>query len=304
MAHPVPSTETLIFGSHHQARVQVVRHTSLASSVLCGAAGGAADRTGLMLWPGARALCRAILACPALADTLVLELGAGAGVCSAVAAVHAPAAVITTDGDPAALELAGATWAANAAGRARRTPWAARVFRWDEAWPAATAALLQEARALLPGDPPPVSLPPVTLLASECIYPSTSPACCAHFFAACASLLGQHGRGCLLLSYVPRAPATSLAMLAAADAAGLHWELWDSASSAAAQAVGCAASLGEESGACVLRFTRAPPGPRADLAARARAVFPDAAESIARAQALREEAEEDARSGAWGAPPV
>ena len=299
----VPAAETLFFGAHPEARVQVVRHASLSSGALCGAAGGAADRTGLMLWPGARALCRAILACPALANALVLELGAGAGVCSAVAAVHAPAAVLTTDGDPAALELAGATWVANAAGRARHTPWAARVFRWDEAWPAATAALLQEARSLLPGGR---DLPPTALLASECIYPSTSPACCAHFFAACASLLGQ-GRSSasfLLFSYVPRAPATSLAMLAAADAAGLHWELWDSAGSAAAQAVGCAASLGEESGACVLRFTRAPPGPRADLAARARAVFPDAAESIARAQALREEAEEDARSGAWGAPPV
>ena len=312
---PLPAAEELVFGAGPAARVLVVRHASLASGALSGAAGGAGDATGLMLWPGARALCRAALSAPCIAGSLVIELGCGAGVCSAAAgrAAPPPLAVLATDGDARALPLAAATWAANASARCggggASPPWAARAFRWGEDWEGAAAALLREAAALLPrsggGGGGGAPAPPVTLLASECIYPSTPREAMRHFFCAARRLLGAHARSCLLMSYVPRDPATSLALLAAADAAGFAWEVWRGEGDAAALALGCQASLGEESGAVVLRLEACAGGAGAGaLAERVRAVFPDAAAAVARRLALQQEAEEMAQSGDWGAPPL
>lgn len=292
----LPPAEELIFGSHPRARVLVVRHAS-THSVLNGAAGSSGDSTGLMLWPGARSLCRAILsmaASAAFAGSLVIELGAGAGVCSAVAGLALrPSAVCATDGDARALELCAATWAANKAA----PPFCARVFRWDEGWAAAAEALLRDLGAA--GD-----TAPVLVLASECIYPSTPLPAMRHFFCAARRLLGAHAGSTLLLSYVPREPATSLALLGAADAAGLAWEVWQGQASAEAAALGCQASLGEESGGLVLRMVVAAEGGMGPLEDRVRAVFPDAAAALARRQALQQEAEDMAQSGEWGAPPL
>ena len=299
----LPTAEELVFGTGATARVQVVRHASLASGALSGAAGGAGDATGQMLWPGARALCRATLCHPCLAGSLVIELGAGAGVCSAAAAraVPPPLAVLATDGDARALPLAAATWAATGSA----LPWAARAFRWGADWEGAAEALLREAAAaLLPHGGAGAPAPPVTVLASECVYPSTPLDSMRHLFCAARRLLGGHARSCLLMSYVPRNPATSLALLRAADAAGLAWEVWRGEEDAAALALGCQASLGEESGAVVLRLAaRAAPCAGA-LEERVRAVFPDAAAAVARRLALQQEAEEMAQSGGWGAPPL
>ena len=231
---------------------------------------------------------------------MVIELGAGCGICSTVAGLLAPLGICVTDGDSSALELAQLTWQANAS-RVRSVPWQSCVFRWSEGWQGDAAALLQQC---LPAQPA-----PVTVLASECIYPSTTPNSMAHFFHACAALLSAHPASSMLMSYVPREPATSINLLTSAHACGLCWQQWSGTGCPSAEAVGCAASLGEESGAVVLRFAvrqsqGQQEGAEGQLAAAISAVFPDALASVQRKQELLAEAEAMAANGEWGAPPL
>ena len=266
--------------------VRVLRHPALPSGALRGAAGGGGDRTGLMLWPGARALCRALAASPPAPRQHVIELGAGCGLCSAFAARYAPAAVAATDGDAACLPLAEATWRANVTEAA--PAFCARVFRWDAGYAAAAAELVAHLRQKSGGD----AVGALLLLASEVVYPSTTRDSLAHLFLACRALLAAYTSAALLMSYVPRAPRTDLALLDAAAAAGLAFALSGSGGG------------GDECGAVVLRFTlaSAPLGAEA-LEAGIRAVFPDARAAVARQQQLAEEAEAEQASGGWGAPP-
>ena len=304
----LPSEEELHFGSSCLSKVLVVRHTSLsgAGGVLAGCAGGSGDATGLMLWPGARALCRALASYPSLQNAVCIELGAGCGVCSAVAGLFlSPRLVITTDGDERALTLARATWRANPQATA---PFQTHVFRWGADYVEAARALLRTA-----GPPSqsggPTAASGILVLASECIYPSSTPDSIRHFFGACAELLRGPclAAGTLLLSYVPRSPATSLALLAATHAAGLRCLLWRGGEGdASAAALGCAESLGSECGAVVLVCTLDGLAPhlQQSLEEKVAAVFPDAAAAVEREKQAKLEAEAELASGAWGAPPL
>lgn len=254
-------------GAEATLRVSSARALARAGGVLRGGpAGGAADATGQLVWAGAHALAAAVLAPggPAAralrrgdsergasagagdgsprADArdvsvddggegggVVVELGAGTALVSAVAAtaLQGARAVIATDGAPSALARAAETLAAvSPAAPGARTGVALL------AWPlvgadviAATAGVAgvraAAAAAAGAGDGR-ASL----VLAAECIYPSSSTgAICGLLWAAEALLSpGRSGasigpstrrRGVLLIAYTPRSPRTSVALFAA-----------------------------------------------------------------------------------------
>jgi hypothetical protein len=251
---------------------------SLFTPPLTGAPGGAGDVTGLLLWPGARALCRVLLDfAPALRGAVCCELGCGSGVVSAVAAALCGASfVLATDGAPAALPLAAATLAANAV-----PPSSCGVV--PLLWGAEHAA-----RAALGGRRCRF------VLASECVYPSSTTESIEALLATAAALLdADDPAAALLTSYVPRSPETTQRLCAAAWRGGWAWE-----------ALGGVPAEGE-AGAVVLRLTRAARGGCAGTwegegAALMSRAFPGALESARAARAYAEEAAEE--RAAWGPP--
>ena len=297
---PGMAATTFSFGTHGSLAVVCV--PLLRTPPLAGAPGGAGDSTGQLAWPGARALCRALLAyCPELRGAVCVELGCGSGVVSAAAAALCGAAfVLATDGAPAALPLAAATLAANAV-----PPSACSValLPWGAEHAAPLVALHLGGRRCR------------VVLASECVYPSSATESIEALFATAAALLllplppaggapppppavagsCDPAAPALLMSYVPRAPETTQRLCAAAWRGGWAWE-----------ALGPAAARGEgEAGAVVLRFTARPAAHAAtgtgggweDLMD---AAFPGARES---ARAAREYAmEAEAERASWGPP--
>jgi len=244
-----PEADVFHFGA--KGEVLVCRHETLHMRVAPGlnAAGTMDDHTGLMAWPGLRAACRC-LAHPrvmkALQGARVIELGAGPGAASAVAARTA-AAVLCTDCAEKALALARATLAANAtsngsstlddAARAIKAKTACARFTWGNDDP----NVLLDALYALSMESPGSSLisPEETtassdrrgadlVVGSEVVYPSTSTVCLSALFEASRALLApQSVRAtiprdedtsslpltCLLLSYVPRNTSTTVSFL-------------------------------------------------------------------------------------------
>jgi hypothetical protein len=220
----------VVIGGLHKP-VAVCCHDGAATPVLQGAAGGAGDRTGVLLWAACRVLCAYVVAdaAPAHARATVVELGTGAGLAGAVAALHFPNAVLTvTDGATEALSLCERTLAAN--GLAGRV--ALAQLSWDD--PAAHTA--PAAHACVAADS--VDL----LLGAEIVYPSGTLGSLRNLFALARRVLrrrrvppadvtavahngGSDGGGVFAMAYVPRCPETTLALLHAAWAAGLRWRL-------------------------------------------------------------------------------
>lgn len=210
-----------------QKPVSLCCHDGAAAPVLQGVAGGAGDRTGVLLWAGCRALCAYIVACGSPSATVV-ELGTGAGLAGAVAALRFPGAAVTvTDGAPEALALCERTLAANGlAGRVAVAQWS-----WDD--PAAHVD--GGAGAVAAAAAGSVDL----LLGAEIVYPSTTLGSLRNLFALARRVLrrplrpstteGHDGDGgdggVFAMAYVPRRPETTLAMLYAAWGAGLRWRL-------------------------------------------------------------------------------
>jgi hypothetical protein len=277
-------TTTLTFGSPATS-ITLVCSPSLPAPPLSGVPGGSGDATGQLLWPGARALCRTLLAfCPEVRGAVCVELGCGSGAVSAVAAALCGAAlVVATDGAPAALPLAAATLASNAvppsSGAVALLPWGAE-----------NVAPLVERH--LGGRRCRV------VLAAEAVYPASSDAAIDALLATALALLDSADPdACFLMSYVPRAPQATQRLCDAAWRGGWAWE-----------ALGTAAPRGEgEAGAVVLRLTVAPRPPRAGgawaegAAAMMDAAFPGARESARAAQEYAEEAAEERR--VWGLLP-
>lgn len=208
--------------------------------VLTGAAGGAGDHTGVLVWAGCRAMCAYLLAVGAHAGAgaprRVLELGAGAGAAGVAAARAWPSARVTiTDGAPAALALCRATVDANGVGDRVGV---ARLCWTDAAgvvWGGVTDG--GEGRFDL-------------VVGAEVVYPSSEFASMAAMFrvaqqavaapVVAGALAGGGGEAApppvvLACSYVERRPETTLAMLCAAWGAGLgfrvvpHARYWDAA---------------------------------------------------------------------------
>jgi hypothetical protein len=300
----LPPPETLHFGSHPQAAVQITRHSSFTTpGGVCSSEG---DLTGYMLWPGARALCRALYGDKALvAGAVVVELGCGSAPVSAVAGLKCGAAcVLASDGREDTLPLARGTWEANLAagvgGSGARTPFGTCVFRWGGE--ASVESLVATARGLVPSHSPP---PPLVVLASECIYPTTTESELGAFFSTLATLLSAEGGGAqhCVMSYTPRKPATTLAMLTHAARVGLQWRTW--VPGVCADALGCASSVGEEAGAVVMILNvREGEVEREVFHKEVMALFPTLFQSLEREEELRRENEEELLSGSWGAPPI
>lgn len=324
MAGAIPPPEALHFGSHPLAKVLVTRHTSFTTpGGVCSSAG---DLTGYMLWPGARALCRALFGDKGLvAGSIVIELGCGSAPVSAVAGLLCGAAcVLATDGREDTLPLARGTWEANLVGlrdarSSAHVPYDTGVFRWGEGGVEAIHTLADTARELLRrrSDSPLSSStpPPLVILASECIYPTTTEAELGAFFFTLATLLGNPvgpAAKHVIMSYTPRKPATTLAMLTHAARVGLQWRAW--VSKEGASDVGCAVSVGEEAGAVVMVLTLrgieseegGGGGKEAETECFKRevlALFPTIFQSLEREEELRRENEEELLSGSW-APPI
>jgi len=245
-----PEAEVFYFGT--KGEVLVCRHETLHMRVAPGlnAAGTEDDHTGLMAWPGLRAACRC-LASPrvmkALQGARVIELGAGPGAASAVAARTAEA-VLCTDCAEEALVLARATLAANATStisngsttvdtvETTKAKTACARFTWGSDDP---NVLLDALNALCAEDFS-SSVGSTTegevrasserrgadfVVGSEVVYPSTSTVCLASLFEASRTLLAPNGvrrifpqdgdasslpLPCLLLSYVPRNTSTTV----------------------------------------------------------------------------------------------
>ena len=325
MAGAIPPPEALHFGSHPLAKVLVTRHTSFTTpGGVCSSAG---DLTGYMLWPGARALCRALFGDKGLvAGSIVIELGCGSAPVSAVAGLLCGAAcVLATDGREDTLPLARGTWEANLVGGLKdarsgaHVPFDSGVFRWGEGGVEAIHSLVDTARGLIRRSEPPFSSSPpqpLVILASECIYPTTTEAELGAFFSTLATLLGTPPVGPsakhVIMSYTPRKPATTLAMLTHAARVGLQWRAW--VPGEGASDVGCAVSVGEEAGAVVmvltLRGEEGEGGVRGGEVEEAEcfkrevlALFPTIFQSLEMEEELRRENEEELLSGSW-APPI
>jgi SAM-dependent methyltransferase len=216
-----------------------VVHETFSRPSLIGAAGGAGDATGQLLWAGCRALCNFIICnSESWRGSTIVELGCGAGLAGAVAARYA-ARVLLTDGAPDALLLARKTVAANAratGGLSAATD--AVTYDWD------APAEMPLAQADF-------------VIAAEVVYPSSLPSSMARMFGAAAALLQEagsanaavaagaagvpagpaaaaigQGSGCpciapgaMVMAYVERQPGSTLLMLHAAWGAGLAWEV-------------------------------------------------------------------------------
>lgn len=87
------------------------------------------------------------------AGKAVVELGAGVGGAPAsAAALHSPAAVVCTDGDPAVLPLLRANTAAAVAGHAAAAPVRVAALRWGEGGEAAAVGAARPADVVLAAD--------------------------------------------------------------------------------------------------------------------------------------------------------
>jgi len=272
--------ETTTFSFGGPQPLTVVCAPSLPWAPLTGAPGGASDATGLLTWPGARALCRLLAFCPELRGAVCVELGCGSGVVGAAAASLCGAAfVLATDGAPAALPLAAATLAANGV-----TACGVALLPWGAAHVAPLRERCLRGRRCR------------IVLASECVYPSSATASIEALLATAGALLdARDPAAALLMSYVPRAPETTERLCAAAWRGGWAW---------AALGGGGAAAREGEAGAVVLRLVARPPGGAGGWegagAAMMEAAFPGARAS---ARAVREYAEEaEAERAAWGPP--
>lgn len=219
--------------------VKVCAHGALHRAVLRGDAGSQGDETGLMTWPGARALCRAIIAHRALlADAIVIELGTGTGVCGALAAARcSPRRILLTDASISALGLAEKTLDLNLSEFDRQRA-LVRRFEWGADSPSELIAAC--------GDPCNV------LFAAECIYPSSSNESLMTFFLSARALISEEG--VFLLSYVPRRSDTTLRLCASIWRSGFSMSLWEGTAQGTVQAAA------QESGAVVLllKITGAP----------------------------------------------
>lgn len=243
-----PEADVFHFGT--KGEVLVCRHETLHMRVAPGlnAAGTEDDHTGLMAWPGLRAACRC-LASPqvmkALRGARVIELGAGPGAASAVAARSAEA-VLCTDCAEEALVLARATLSANATftisngsttddtARAAKAKTACARFTWgsddpNELLDCLNALCVEESSSTLKSPEETIATSERRgadlVVGSEVVYPSTSTVCLASLFEASRILLASNGAKrtfpqdcdasllplpCLLLSYVPRNTSTTV----------------------------------------------------------------------------------------------
>mgnify|MGYP002385891312 CR=1 FL=1 len=210
------------YGPRPAARYVVACHAAMRRGVLAGDAGGAGDATGGIVWAGAHALAAWLLHAVSSTDGMdgaqYIEFGAGSGLVTVVAATVAAGGgggggVVATDGAEAALALNRRTVAAAGDAVARRV--VHHVWNWEtdgvEALMARVPARPGEAR--------------LALLASEVVYPSSTPASMAGLFGAFAALLAHGGPATTaVMSYVQRRASTTHAMLAAAWHAGLTWQ--------------------------------------------------------------------------------
>jgi hypothetical protein len=216
--------------------VKVCAHGALHRAVLRGDAGSRGDETGLMTWPGARALCRAMIAHRALlADAIIVELGTGTGVCGALAAARcSPCRIVLTDASISALELAEKTLDLNLSGVQRCRALVCR-FEWGADAPSEVIAACGGRCNVL--------------CAAECIYPSSSNESLVSFFAAARALTREDGT--IIFSYVPRRADTTIRLCATIWRSGFSMSLWEGTVDQA---------VAQESGAVVLllRFTGAP----------------------------------------------
>lgn len=188
--------------------VLAARYVSLAGSALTGTTGGSGDRTGLMIWPGCRAMCRVLASeegAALIRGAVVIELGAGPGACGAVAARHA-AFVLVTDAAPESVTLSANTLTANGVKNGR-----AAVFAWGADSP---SSLVEK----ISGEGEGVRR---VAVASECAYPSSSDESLLSLFAAIRDIIGP--AGVALLSYVSRRPETTIRLCAAVWKNGLSW---------------------------------------------------------------------------------
>jgi len=219
------------------------------------------------------------------------------------------AAVVATDGLEDALELARATWQKNSAALccgkkppSTTCPFLTTRFRWGWDDP---AELLSKGVALLSGG----GFSKLLILASECVYPTTTSKDLASLFSTVATLLEMWrkdgGLGCtkgeLLLAYTPRKHAVGIEMLKAAAAAGLIWDAW---APPVGEKNGCNTSLGEEAGAVMLCFSLGGGGILVEEKVRELTlkVFPGVFLALQREDELRKEMEAEANE--WTGPPL
>jgi precorrin-6B methylase 2 len=139
-----------------------------------------------------------------LLDKILVELGAGAGLCGVVASQLRTKSVILTDRDPDSLDLLRRNADANKAGdvHVARLPWG------DE-----------ECVAALPTSRGAVDI----VLGSDVLYPSIPQAVVDLLFETARSLLRPEGAGRLVLSFIARDGKQTLrAMLRSAKKAGFQ----------------------------------------------------------------------------------
>lgn len=205
---------------------RVAAYASLHHPVLTSGAGGEGDETGKMIWAGSYALCSYLLHAIAhrLQRHVLIELGAGAGLVTAVAA-GVGKHVISTDGAEDAVHLCQRTVAACHVSNASvyRLTWS------DDPSPEIQTAIHTALRAHTGAG--------VTIIAAEIVYPSTSAASLDDLFTLVTRLQAHAGDQAseFIMSYVQRAPKTTRLMLQTAWDHGFEWEVipWEAFTSIA-----------------------------------------------------------------------
>ena len=270
--------------------VLAARYATLAGSALTGTTGGSGDRTGLMIWPGCRAMCRVLASeegAAIIRGAHVIELGAGPGACGAVAARNA-AFVLVTDSAPESVTLSVSTLAANGVGADRGD---AAIFAWGADSPAALVAKITST---------PRRASQRVVVASECAYPSSSDESLLSLFTAIREIIEP--AGVAFLSYVSRRPETTVRVCAAAWKCGLTWHCFAPQSApAGTDEVGAVVLIMRVRGGFEIDASRSALEARlSDLAPEARGLtenaFPGLGLAAGAEELIRQENEEELKS--------
>lgn len=210
-----PSIIEVVVAGDSGPPLRIMAFESFDAPILRDDAGGAGDHTGQMVWAGAHSMLTYLTTRrEELRESLVFDLGIGAGLTTVMAARHARY-VVGTDVSPDALRLATSNCALNGV-ESRAT---LACFDWTGV-DASTQLCrhLEEARVS-------AGCLSVVGIAAEIVYPSTTSASLAALFQCVESALRLTPHSYFAMSYVQRRASTTQLMLEHAWQAGLVWLL-------------------------------------------------------------------------------